>query len=235
MTLKRILQNLPAVTAAAALSTLLAGAAGAQESQPVRALKKTVQVAVAASGQRLPLDLPVGHVVQLRIAGDNVQVDLRDAQGHHLRRLAENGRGVQTAMWRTQGAQQEQLWATPAQAGILELLVEDQGRINYGPMLGEEKGLIGPARTGRRDEALLFPLDERKSVRVPHEKPLPALRNYVRPRAQRVRVVVVARKNALPDRVEHGLRARHLRKVVRPGKLRAGFPIVENGAVLPVD
>ena len=117
MTLKRILQNLPAVTAAAALSTLLAGTAGAQESQPVRALKKTVQVAVAASGQRLPLDLPVGHVVQLRIAGDNVQVDLRDAQGHHLRRLAESGRGVQTAMWRTQGAQQEQLWATPAQAG----------------------------------------------------------------------------------------------------------------------
>jgi enterochelin esterase family protein len=79
--------------------------------------EKTVQTAVAAAGQRLPLEVPAGQVVQLRITGENVHLDLRDAQGRHLRRLAENGRGVQTAMWRTQGAQHEQLWATPAQAG----------------------------------------------------------------------------------------------------------------------
>lgn len=30
--------------------------------------------------------------------------------------------------------------------GTLELLVEDQGRVNYGPRIGEPKGLIGPAR-----------------------------------------------------------------------------------------
>lgn len=30
--------------------------------------------------------------------------------------------------------------------GTLELLVEDQGRVNYGPRIGETKGLIGPAR-----------------------------------------------------------------------------------------
>ena len=30
--------------------------------------------------------------------------------------------------------------------GILELLVEDQGRVNYGPKIGEHKGLIGSAR-----------------------------------------------------------------------------------------
>jgi beta-galactosidase len=28
--------------------------------------------------------------------------------------------------------------------GMLELLVEDQGRVNYGPRIGEPKGLIGP-------------------------------------------------------------------------------------------
>jgi len=31
-------------------------------------------------------------------------------------------------------------------AGVLEILVEDQGRVNYGPRIGEDKGLIGPAR-----------------------------------------------------------------------------------------
>lgn len=30
--------------------------------------------------------------------------------------------------------------------GILEVLLEDQGRVNYGPRLGEPKGLMGPAR-----------------------------------------------------------------------------------------
>ncbi|HEX5856594.1 MAG TPA: beta-galactosidase family protein [Microbacterium sp.] len=36
--------------------------------------------------------------------------------------------------------------ALPADArGVLELLVEDQGRVNYGPRIGEPKGLIGDA------------------------------------------------------------------------------------------
>lgn len=30
--------------------------------------------------------------------------------------------------------------------GTLEVLVEDQGRVNYGPRIGEPKGLLGPAR-----------------------------------------------------------------------------------------
>jgi len=29
--------------------------------------------------------------------------------------------------------------------GVLQLLVEDQGRVNYGPRIGEDKGLVGPA------------------------------------------------------------------------------------------
>lgn len=37
--------------------------------------------------------------------------------------------------------------ALPAEArGTLDLLVEDQGRVDYGPRIGEAKGLIGPAR-----------------------------------------------------------------------------------------
>ena len=40
--------------------------------------------------------------------------------------------------------------ALPARAGELTLLVEDQGRVNYGPRIGEPKGLVGPARTAVR-------------------------------------------------------------------------------------
>lgn len=40
--------------------------------------------------------------------------------------------------------------ALPARGGELTLLVEDQGRVDYGPRLGEPKGLIGPARTAVR-------------------------------------------------------------------------------------
>jgi beta-galactosidase len=32
--------------------------------------------------------------------------------------------------------------------GVLTILVEDQGRVNYGPRIGEHKGLIGPALLG---------------------------------------------------------------------------------------
>ncbi|WP_051432760.1 glycoside hydrolase family 35 protein, partial [Promicromonospora kroppenstedtii] len=40
--------------------------------------------------------------------------------------------------------------ALPARAGDLTLLVEDQGRVNYGKRIGEPKGLIGPVRTAVR-------------------------------------------------------------------------------------
>lgn len=36
----------------------------------------------------------------------------------------------------------------PHTRGQLELVVEDQGRVNYGPRIGEPKGLIGPVRLG---------------------------------------------------------------------------------------
>src|SRR6266545_3457531 len=36
----------------------------------------------------------------------------------------------------------------PRGRGRLEIVVEDQGRVNYGPRIGEPKGLIGPVRLG---------------------------------------------------------------------------------------
>ncbi|WP_448061361.1 glycoside hydrolase family 35 protein [Cellulomonas hominis] len=54
--------------------------------------------------------------------------------------------------------------ALPPRAGELTLLVEDQGRVNYGPRLGERKGLLGPARTAVREltawETVPLALDE---------------------------------------------------------------------------
>ncbi|ROS73334.1 beta-galactosidase family protein [Cellulomonas sp. PhB143] len=49
----------------------------------------------------------------------------------------------------------------PARAGTLELVVEDQGRVGYGPRIGEPKGLVGPARTATRrlDRWDVTPLD----------------------------------------------------------------------------
>lgn len=41
--------------------------------------------------------------------------------------------------------------ALPKVSGVLRLLVEDLGRVNYGVRLGEPKGLIGPATTARRE------------------------------------------------------------------------------------
>ena len=42
----------------------------------------------------------------------------------------------------------ERVIRLPSATGRLTLLVEDQGRVNYGPRIGEHKGLIGPALLG---------------------------------------------------------------------------------------
>ncbi|WP_125773313.1 glycoside hydrolase family 35 protein [Antribacter gilvus] len=39
----------------------------------------------------------------------------------------------------------------PRRQGELTLLVEDEGRVNYGRRIGEAKGLVGPARTATRE------------------------------------------------------------------------------------
>ncbi|MCP2049945.1 glycoside hydrolase family 35 protein [Paenarthrobacter histidinolovorans] len=52
--------------------------------------------------------------------------------------------------------------------GVLEILVEDQGRVNYGPRLGEPKGLVGSARINGEVlwtwDILPLPLDHVSSV-----------------------------------------------------------------------
>jgi beta-galactosidase len=59
--------------------------------------------------------------------------------------------------------------ALPAGArGTLDILVEDQGRVDYGPRIGEPKGLIGPACLNgeqlRRWTVLPLPLDDLAAV-----------------------------------------------------------------------
>ena len=42
----------------------------------------------------------------------------------------------------------ERTLVLPRGEGVLGILVEDQGRVNYGPRIGEDKGLIGPVTVG---------------------------------------------------------------------------------------
>lgn len=100
--------------AAAAVLALTCQWVGAAEAAAAAPAWPAVQGEVQMQPRALALELPARHVVQIQFEGAGVNLDLRDAQGRHLRRLAENGRGVQTATWYSQGAQQEQLWVTPA-------------------------------------------------------------------------------------------------------------------------
>jgi beta-galactosidase len=45
----------------------------------------------------------------------------------------------------------ERTFILPHTRGRLELVVEDQGRVNDGPRVGEPKGLIGPVRLGAEE------------------------------------------------------------------------------------
>jgi beta-galactosidase len=74
--------------------------------------------------------------------------------------------------------------ALPADArGRLEILVEDQGRVDYGPRIGEAKGLIGPVSVGGTElrgwEVRPMPLEDiaavAEALRARPESPLRAL------------------------------------------------------------
>ena len=56
----------------------------------------------------------------------------------------------------------------PTARGVLTILVEDQGRVNYGDRLGEHKGLIGPAAVDGH------PISSWQTLRVDHDG-LPSL------------------------------------------------------------
>jgi enterochelin esterase-like enzyme len=92
------------------------GAAMAVHAAPlVVSSQQVVQSQLQGVAQPVQVNVPAGHVVQLRFSGAGLHLDLRNAQGQHVRRLAEDGRGAQTAMWLSQGAGQEQLWVVPAE------------------------------------------------------------------------------------------------------------------------
>lgn len=99
----------------AAIAAWMVGSCAAQAEPLVVSDQQVVQSQLQGAAQQVQLQVPAGAVVQLRFAGAGLHLDLRDAQGQHIRRLAEDGRGVQTAMWRSLGAQQEQLWVVPAE------------------------------------------------------------------------------------------------------------------------
>ncbi|WP_303228873.1 enterochelin esterase domain-containing protein [Comamonas kerstersii] len=97
------------------MAAWMVGSCAAQAAPLVVSDQRAVQSQLQGAAQQVQLQVPAGAVVQLRFAGAGLHLDLRDAQGQHIRRLAENGRGVQTAMWWTQGAEHEQLWVVPAE------------------------------------------------------------------------------------------------------------------------
>ena len=67
---------------------------------------------LAAGGREFwRVDLPAGHVVQGEFEGQGVALDLEDAQGRHLRRLARPDGGAQSLMWVTEGAGRQRLVA----------------------------------------------------------------------------------------------------------------------------
>lgn len=102
----------------AAMAAWMVGSCAAQAEPLVVSDQQVVQSQLQGMAQQVQLQVPAGAVVQLRFAGAGLHLDLRDAQGQHIRRLAEDGRGVQTAMWRSLGAQQEQLWVVPAEKNL---------------------------------------------------------------------------------------------------------------------
>ncbi len=68
-------------------------------------------VLAAGGRESWRVDLPAGHVVQGEFEGQGVALDLEDAQGRHLRRLARPEGGAQSLMWVTEGAGRQRLVA----------------------------------------------------------------------------------------------------------------------------
>lgn len=137
-----------AAAAVLAVSSTWAGAAA-----PEAAALPSVQGEVQQQARPLALALPAQHVVQVQFSGAGVHLDLRDAQGRHLRRLAENGRGVQTATWYSRGAQHEQLWVTPAEPSGRPVSFALQ-LLNSWPSDGPQPLPAEKAQMGPRLEAL---------------------------------------------------------------------------------
>lgn len=113
------------------------------------------------------VDLPAGHVVQGEFEGQGVALDLEDAQGRHLRRLARPDGGAQSLMWVTEGAGRQRLVArriasaeplegdAAAGAGRFSLrLAGSLAPAGAGAGAGSSPALDGPALESPRLRAL---------------------------------------------------------------------------------
>lgn len=112
-------------------------------------------VLAAGGRESWRVDLPAGHVVQGEFEGQGVALDLEDAQGRHLRRLARPDGGAQSLMWVTEGAGRQRLVARHIATDAL--------------MAGEVKSATG--RFALRLTSSLAPLGA-QAVQAP-ERPAP--------------------------------------------------------------
>ncbi|MCM3659511.1 beta-galactosidase [Georgenia satyanarayanai] len=113
---------------------------------------------------RTQVDLPEGALLTIGEARDRVQVFCNREPVGVLDR-AEGGRAL----------------ALPAgDTTTLELVVEDQGRVNYGPRIGEPKGVIGPVLLDgevlRGWRAAALPVDEWAASMTSGQEGAPARR-----------------------------------------------------------
>ncbi|GAB3160687.1 beta-galactosidase [Myceligenerans halotolerans] len=140
---REVPDEVPAVTVPAPVLTVTLG-----ERVPLAQVAGVLGRAERHDG--LPTHDDVGHwsglsVYATRIRADDGAITFGEVRDRAIAFV--DGAPVGT-LSRTLG---ERTLPLPAVDGELTLLVEDQGRVNYGPRIGEAKGLIGPARTATRE------------------------------------------------------------------------------------
>ncbi|MGE8319312.1 MAG: enterochelin esterase [Comamonas sp.] len=116
--------------ACAALAWPLAGAAAAEPGIAAGAARQGTLA--PAQSQRWPVQVPAGQVVQGNFDGPGAVLDLLDAEGRHLRRLAGADNSPQGFTWQVQAAQQLQVRAGP-QGGAYSLHLRRALALSDGP------------------------------------------------------------------------------------------------------
>ena len=135
----------------------------------------------AAQSRRWRVQVPAAHVVQGDFSGPGAVLDLLDAQGRHLRRLADAGHSPQGFTWQAQAGQQLQLRAgsqgTPYTLQLHRILAPATGPAAQAPRPESQRlqALAQSLADGGNTEAfwqererqgtpLVEPLSERESL-----------------------------------------------------------------------